>query len=213
MSMARRLALLEWANRANAWILEDDYDSEYRYAGRPLLALQGIDRQERVIYLGTFSKVFFPSLRLGYLVVPQSLIDPFVRARALCDGHTPTVAQAVLAEFLTQGHFARHLRRMRHLYAERQEVLVRAAGRDLKGLLEVPSRDGGMHLIGWLDEGTDDRAVARRVEAGGIVTMPLSSLASKPLARGGLLLGYTAIDARAIREGVRRLSEILRKRR
>jgi GntR family transcriptional regulator/MocR family aminotransferase len=213
MSMARRLALLEWANRANAWILEDDYDSEYRYAGRPLAALQGIDSQERVIYLGTFSKVFFPSLRLGYLVVPRSLIDPFVHARALCDGHPPTVAQAVLAEFLTEGHFARHLRGMRHLYAERQEVLVRAASRDLTGLLEVPSCDGGMHLIGWLDEGIDDRAVARRVEAGGIVTMPLSSLASRPLTRGGLLLGYTALDARTIREGVKRLAEILGKSR
>ena len=211
MSMARRLALLEWADRANAWILEDDYDSEYRYAGRPLAALQGIDRHERVIYLGTFSKVFFPSLRLGYLVVPRSLIDPFVRARALCDGHPPTMAQAVLAEFMAQGHFARHLRRMRHLYAERQEVLVRAASRDLKGLLEVPASDGGMHLIGWLDEGIDDRAVARRVAAGGIVTMPLSALASRPLRRGGLLLGYTGIDARAIREGVRRLAEILEK--
>ena len=211
MTMARRLALLEWANRANAWILEDDYDSEYRYAGRPLAALQGIDRHERVIYLGTFSKVFFPSLRLGYLVVPRSLIDPFVRARALCDGHPPTMAQAVLAEFMAQGHFARHLRRMRHLYAERQEVLVRAASRDLKGLLEVPASDGGMHLIGWLDEGIDDRAVARRVAAGGIVTMPLSALASRPLRRGGLLLGYTGIDARAIREGVRRLAEILEK--
>jgi len=213
MSMARRLALLEWANRANAWILEDDYNSEYRYAGRPLAALQGIDSQERVIYLGTFSKVFFPSLRLGYLVVPRSLIDPFVRARALCDGHPPTVTQAVLAEFLTEGHFARHLRRMRNLYAERQETFVRAACRDLKGLLEVPSCDGGMHLIGWLEQGIDDRAVARRVKVGGIVTMPLSSLASRPLTRGGLLLGYTAIDARAIREGVRRLAEILRKSR
>jgi GntR family transcriptional regulator/MocR family aminotransferase len=211
MSMARRLALLEWANRTNAWILEDDYDSEYRYAGRPLAALQGIDSQERVIYLGTFSKVFFPSLRLGYLVVPRSLIDPFVRARALCDGHPPTMPQAVLAEFMTQGHFARHLRRMRHLYAERQQAFVRAAARDLKGLLDVPSSSGGMHLIGWLDEGLDDRAVARRVEAGGIVTMPLSSLASGPLTRGALLLGYTALDARAIREGVARLAAILRK--
>ena len=121
------------------------------------------------------------------------------------------MAQAVLAEFMAQGHFARHLRRMRHLYAERQEVLVRAASRDLKGLLEVPASDGGMHLIGWLDEGIDDRAVARRVAAGGIVTMPLSALASRPLRRGGLLLGYTGIDARAIREGVRRLAEILGK--
>jgi GntR family transcriptional regulator / MocR family aminotransferase len=123
------------------------------------------------------------------------------------------VVQAVLAEFLTEGHFARHLRRMRHLDAERQEVFLRAAGRDLKGLLEVPSCNGGMHLIGWLDQGIDDRAIARRVKAGGIVTMPLSALASRPLTRGGLLLGYTSIDARTIREGVRRLAEILGKNR
>jgi GntR family transcriptional regulator/MocR family aminotransferase len=139
------------------------------------------------------------------------LIDAFVRARALCDGHPPTLPQAVLADFLSEGYFALHLRRMRRLYAERQEVFVRAASRDLKGLLEVPSCDGGMHLIGWLAAGIDDRAVARRVKAGGIVTMPLSSLASRPLTRGALLLGYTGIDARTIREGVSRLAGILGK--
>ena len=211
MSMSRRLALLEWANRADAWILEDDYDSEYRYAGRPLSALQGIDHQGRVIYLGTFSKVFYPSLRLGYLVVPRSLIDPFARARALCDGHSHIVAQAVLAEFISEGHFARHLRRMRRLYAERQQVFLRAASRDLARLLEIRPCDGGMHLIGWLDEGVDDRVMAKRALAGGIITTALSSLASQPLKRGGLMLGYTAIDSRSIRDGVRRLAEILSK--
>jgi GntR family transcriptional regulator/MocR family aminotransferase len=213
MSMARRLALLRWASQANAWILEDDYDSEYRYAGRPLAALQGIDTDGRVIYLGTFSKVLFPSLRLGYLVVPRSLIEPFVRARSLCDGHSPTFTQAVLAEFLSAGHFARHLRRMRHLYSERQEVFVREASRELAGLLDVRAADAGMHLIGWLDPGIDDRKVAQRAAASGIMTSPLSSLAIKPLKRGGLMLGYTAIDSRAIRDGVRRLGAILRGRR
>ena len=211
MSMSRRLALLDWANHADAWILEDDYDSEYRYAGRPLAALQGIDSQERVIYLGTFSKVLFPSLRLGYLVVPRSLIDAFARVRALCDGHSSTLSQAVLAEFLSAGHFARHVRRMRHLYAERQEVFLRAAHRELRGLVEVRPCDGGMHLIGWLDQGMDDRVIARRVRAGGIVTTPLSSLATRPLKRGGLMLGYTALDSRSIRDGVRRLAAILGK--
>ena len=209
MSMARRLALLRWASQANAWILEDDYDSEYRYAGRPLAALQGIDTEGRVIYLGTFSKVLFPSLRLGYLVVPRLLIEPFVRARSLCDGHSPTFTQAVLAEFLSAGHFARHLRRMRRLYSERQEVFVREAARELAGFLTVHAADAGMHLIGWLDEGIDDRTVAQRAAAGGIMTSPMSSLAIRPLKRGGLMLGYTAIDSRSIREGVRRLGRIL----
>ena len=209
MSMSRRLALLDWANHADAWILEDDYDSEYRYAGRPLAALQGIDSQERVIYLGTFSKVLFPSLRLGYLVVPRSLIDAFTRVRALSDGYSSTLSQAVLAEFLTAGHFARHVRRMRQLYAERQEVFLRAAQRELRGLLEVGPCDGGMHLIGWLDHGMDDRVIARRARAGGVVTTPLSSLASRPLKRAGLMLGYTALDSRSIRDGVRRLAAIL----
>ena len=209
MSMSRRLALLDWANHADAWILEDDYDSEYRYAGRPLAALQGIDSQERVIYLGTFSKVLFPSLRLGYLVVPRSLIDAFTRVRALSDGYSSTLSQAVLAEFLTAGHFARHVRRMRQLYAERQEVFLRAAQRELRGLLEVGPCDGGMHLIGWIDHGMDDRVIARRARAGGVVTTPLSSLASRPLKRAGLMLGYTALDSRSIRDGVRRLAAIL----
>lgn len=211
MSMSRRLALLDWANHADAWILEDDYDSEYRYAGRPLAALQGIDSQERVIYLGTFSKVLFPSLRVGYLVVPRSLIDVFARVRALCDGHSSTLSQAVLAEFLSAGHFGRHVRRMRHLYAERQEVFLRAAYRELRGLLDVHPCDGGMHLIGWLEPGMDDRVIARRARAGGIVTTPLSSLASRPLKRGGLMLGYTALDSRTIRDGIRRLAAILDK--
>src|SRR5215211_5883732 len=127
MSLSRRLALLDWARRAGAWVLEDDYDSEYRYAGRPLAALQGLDTDGRVIYLGTFSKVLFPALRLGYLVVPPDLVDAFVNARALLDRHSPILEQVVLADFIAEGHFLRHIRRMRALYAERQAVLLAAA--------------------------------------------------------------------------------------
>jgi GntR family transcriptional regulator/MocR family aminotransferase len=208
MSMARRLALIQWANRANAWILEDDYDSEFRYAGRPLAALQGIDTQGRVIYVGTFSKVMFPSLRLGYLVVPRPLVDAFVRARSLADGHSPTATQSVLAEFISAGHFARHLRKMRRLYAERQEIFLHAA-RSLSELLDIRPCDAGMHLIGWLDEGIDDHAVVRHAAAAGVFMTPLSSLTLSRPKRGGLLLGYTAIDSRAIGEGVRKLVSVL----
>jgi GntR family transcriptional regulator / MocR family aminotransferase len=169
MSLARRLALLDWANRSGAWILEDDYDSEYRYSGRPLSSLQGLDDGGRVLYLGTFSKVLSPALRLGYLVVPPDLVDAFVAARALVDRHSPMMEQAVLVEFIAEGHFARHVRRMRSLYAERRDALVEALGRGLAGLIEVGAVDAGLHLVGWLPEGTDDREASRRAAALGSV--------------------------------------------
>src|SRR5262249_4356701 len=137
LSLPRRLALLDWAQRGDAWVVEDDYDSEFRYTGRPLAALQGLDRTGRVLYLGTFSKVLFPALRLGYLVVPPDLVDAFTAARAATDRQAATLTQAVVTDFIDEGHFLRHLRRMRTLYAERQEVLLRAARREWGGLLEV----------------------------------------------------------------------------
>ena len=143
MSLPRRLALLEWAARTGAWVLEDDYDSEYRYAGRPLAALQGLDHARRVIYVGTFSEVLFPALRLGYMVVPRELADRFVTARALADRHSPLIEQAVLADFMAEGHFARHIRRMRLRYRENLAVLVEAVQSLLGGALEIASRAGG----------------------------------------------------------------------
>ena len=150
MSLSRRLALLEWARTAGAWVLEDDYDSEYRYAGRPLAALQGLDSDGRVIYLGTFSKVMLPSLRLGYLVLPPDLVDAFVAARAIADRHSPSVDQAALADFIEDGQLERHIRRMRMLYADRQAALIDAARRELGGLLDLTPSEAGMHLVGWL---------------------------------------------------------------
>jgi GntR family transcriptional regulator/MocR family aminotransferase len=212
MSLGRRLALLESAERHGAWILEDDYDSEYRYAGRPLAALQGLDRGARVIYLGTFSKVLLPGLRLGYLVVPADLVDAFVAARALADRHSPSVEQAVVADFIAEGHFARHVRRMRSLYAERQRVLVDAASRDLAGLLDVRPSDAGMHLIGWLPSEVDDARAAQRVLEEGVDVIPLSRYRLRTGSPGGLVLGYTAIDEEQIRAGVRRLATALDRR-
>jgi GntR family transcriptional regulator/MocR family aminotransferase len=210
MSLKRRLALLEWASHAGAWVLEDDYDSEYRYVGRPLAALQGLDTAGRVIYLGTFSKVLFPALRLGYLVVPPDLVEAFTAARMLADRHSPSMDQAVLAEFLAQGHFARHIRRMRVLYAERQAALVEAAQRELGGLLEVRPTEAGMHLVGWLPAGVDDKIASQRAKLYDVEAPPLSSYSSEPLERGGLVLGYAGVDADEIAAGTRRLAKALR---
>ena len=209
MSLNRRLALLEWASASGAWILEDDYDSEYRYAGRPLAALQGLDTAGRVIYAGTFSKVLFPALRLGYLVVPPELVDAFIAARALADRHSPSVTQAALADFIDGGHFARHVRRTRALYAERQAALVHAARRTLGGLLEVAPAEAGMHLMGWLPAGVDDRAAARAALARAVDVPPLSAYRARPTRpsdRGGLMLGYAAYAPREIDEACGRLA-------
>jgi GntR family transcriptional regulator/MocR family aminotransferase len=207
MSLSRRLSLLEWARENDGWIVEDDYNSEYRYAGRPLASLQGLDRDERVIYLYTFSKTIFPALRLGCLVVPSDLVDVFAAARALADLHSPTVNQAILAEFIAEGHFARHLRRMRGLYEERQAVLIEAAQNYLSGFLTIAKAEAGMHVIGWLSAGVSDRTVADKAARAGLKISPLSAYRNKPSATGGLVLGYTAFDERQIRQSVGKLAQ------
>jgi GntR family transcriptional regulator/MocR family aminotransferase len=210
MPLARRMMLLEWARRRRAWIVEDDYDSEFRYAGRPLPALQGLDSSGRVIYTGTFSKVLFPALRLGYMVVPEQLVDAFVTARALADRHPPGLEQALAAEFLAEGHFARHLRRMRALYAERQQALLTALRTEIGGSLEVAPDEAGMHLIAWLPNNADDAEVARRAVEAGVMLNAVSTYSMKTRLRPGLLLGYAAFNARQIREATRKLGAILR---
>ena len=210
LARARRLALLEWARRRGAWILEDDYDSEFRYAGWPLESLQGIDGGERVLYVGTFSKVLLPSLRLGYLVVPRALVGAFRNARGLVDRQPPGPEQAALAAFLEEGHFVRHVRRMRVLYAERQAALVRAAERELASWVTVAPSPAGMHLVGRLRDGLDDRTASAAAEARGVEVAPLSRYAIRPRpAARGLLFGYAAFDPRVIRTGVRALAETL----
>jgi GntR family transcriptional regulator / MocR family aminotransferase len=210
MSLARRLALLEWARRAKAWILEDDYDSEFRYKGRPLAALQGLDTSGRVIYIGTFSKVLFPALRVGYMVVPPDLVDGFVSARTTIDLHPPTLGQVILTDFLDEGHFGRHIRRMRELYAARQAALVSAVEQELKGLIEVNANEAGMYLIGWLPQDMNDRRASEVAAAYGIEAPPLSTFRIEPGNSQGLLLGYTAFSEDEIRAGVQRLAEALR---
>ena len=205
MSLARRMALLAWARRRSAWIAEDDYDSEFRYAGRPLAALQGLDTTGRVIYMGTFSKVLFPALRLGYMVVPGGIVDAFAAARALADRHPPGPSQALVAEFLTEGHFARHIRRMRTLYAERQAALLSAARREWTGLLDISPADAGMHLVAWLPEGSNDGEVSRLAGEAGVIAPPLSAYCHSAVPRPALLLGYSSVSPRKIQEGARRL--------
>ena len=209
MSLSRRLALLEWAKQSDAWIIEDDYNSEFRYTGRPLASLQGLDRNGRVIYIGTFSKTIFPSLRLGCMVVPKGLTDVFIIARALIDRHSPSIDQAILADFIEEGHFGRHVRRMRALYEERQGLLVSAVKRELAGLLEVTPAPAGMHLIGWLPKGRSDKVASEQAARHRVEAAPLSAYSFAPLPRGGLALGYTTVNAKQIRDGVRRLAQAL----
>lgn len=210
MTAARRLRLLDWARASGAWILEDDYDSEYRYESPPIASLQGLDRDGRVVYVGTFSKVLYPSLRLGYLVVPADLIDRFAAVRDATDIFPPTFAQAVLADFLREGHFARHVRRMRSLYRERRDALVEALAEELGDELEVLGAEAGLHLTTTLPRGVRDREVATRAAAEGLWTMPLSSCAIGRASRQGLVLGYGGTDLPGIRDGVRRLRTLLR---
>jgi GntR family transcriptional regulator/MocR family aminotransferase len=209
MSLVRRLTLLEWATRKGMWIVEDDYDSEYRYTGRPLAALQGLDETGRVIYIGTFSKVLLPSLRLGYLVVPPALTETFVKVRALADRHSPSIDQAILAQFMQEGHFTRHIRRMKKLYMERQAVLVEAVKRELDGILLIPPTQGGLHVAGRLVSDIDDRLVSQRAQRFEIDTPPLSAYGLGQPTLNGLVLGYAGIEPESIRAGVKRLARAI----
>jgi len=210
MSAARRLELLRRADAVDAWIVEDDYDSEFRYASRPLNCLQGLDESSRVIYVGTFSKTLFPGLRLGYLIVPEDLVDAFGEARAVGDRQPPGLEQAVLADFVRLGHFARHVRRMRALYEERRDALLEAAKRSLDERVTFGDTAAGMLAVAWLPAGISDQEVWRRALAAGVEAPPLSSYAIKRLDRGGLLLGYAGYPPEALRSAMRRLGEAIR---
>jgi GntR family transcriptional regulator/MocR family aminotransferase len=207
MSLPRRLALLDWVKQANAYVIEDDYDSEFRFATRPLATLQGLDDADRVIYIGTFSKVLFPSIRIGYMILPPPLIDSFLKVRRLVDIHSPILEQAVLADFMSEGHFTRHLRRMRALYAKRRSTLLEAAG-ELP--LKIHSPEAGIHCVGWLPDGMDDLALASKAADYDLDLTPISSFSIEPLQRKGFLLGYGGFSVEEIREGVRRLGTLLR---
>lgn len=209
MSLTRRLELIEWAKQENALILEDDYDSEFRYSGRPLASLQGLDRDGRVIYVGTFSKTVFPSIRIGCLVAPREYVGIFTSARAVIDVHSSLIDQVILSRFISEGHYQRHIRKMRKLYAERQHLLVRECEKQLNGLLEVGELSAGMHVVGWLPEAVDDKAAAAVAAEHGVKVASVSTYSFSGLPRGGLILGHSGFDAREMRTGVKKLKAAL----
>ena len=206
MSATRRMQLLDWAARHGAWIIEDDYDSEYRFGGRPMTSLQGSDASARVIYLGTFSKVMFPALRLGYMVVPKDLVASFHAGRDAIDTFSSTLYQRAMTDFIREGHFARHIRSMRMLYMERRAAVKAAIAQHLADRFEVIGAEAGMQLAGWLPHGVDDVAVSRKAAELGVSVRPLSLCYLQPPERGGLILGYGGASVEEIPEAVRRLS-------
>lgn len=208
MPLARRLALLGWAREQGALIVEDDYDGDLRYEGHSLAALQGVDADGRVVYLGTFSKVLFPTLRLGYLVLPPPLVTPFVRAKDLVDRGAPTLTQAAVADFLAEGHFERHLRHLRRLYGERRAVLVAALEERLGGRIKVSTVAAGLHVMLFLEPHVDEARLVVAAAARGVRVNPGAPYHLERPAPPSLLLGFSGLDADAIAEGVRRLAEV-----
>ena len=209
MSASRRLHLLDWAHRSGSWVVEDDYDSEYRYENLPIASLQGLDRDSRVLYIGTFSKVLFPALRVGYLVVPADLVERFAAVRAATDDFPATFLQIVLTDFLREGHFARHLRRMRALYGDRRAALADAIQEELGEVLSVYGAEAGMHLVAALPKGFSDLDVSLRAARRGLWAMPLSPCYFGKALRQGLVLGFGGTSIPEIRDGVRRLRGVL----
>lgn len=210
MSLRRRTALLAWARESSGWIVEDDYDSEIRYAGHPFPSLQGLDR-DRVVYLGTFSKVLFPSLRLGYAIVPDDLVRPFLGARILMDRHPPTADQHVLAEFMRGGHSERHIRRLRAIYAEQRMQVVKIVNRLLPTALgQVQPCDQGMHMVVWLREDLDDTKVVAAAVAHGVAVRAVSPMYAPGTKRSGLLLGFGGFTAASIDSAARQLVTVIK---
>ncbi|HLI12158.1 MAG TPA: PLP-dependent aminotransferase family protein [Alphaproteobacteria bacterium] len=209
LALPRRLALLAWATSRDAWIIEDDYDSEFRYRGRPLPALKSLDAAGRVLYVGTFSKVLLPGLRLGYLVVPEGETRRFARAADLLAPIPSLLDQMTVADFIAQGHFARHIKRMRRLYGERRAALVEALAGQLGDRLTIADATGGMQLLARLAPGEDDLALAARAHARGLAPTALSATAVEAKCGPGLLLGFTNIPAASATRAARRLREAL----
>jgi GntR family transcriptional regulator/MocR family aminotransferase len=212
MSIARRLELLRWAAKSKAYILEDDYDGEFRFSSRPLPALQSLDRTGSVIYVGSFSKVLYPALRLGYMVVPAALFERMLVEKFAADFHLPTIDQAIVAEFISGGHLLPHIRRMRSLYLERLEVLLESARSELGGAVTIARPNAGMHVVAVLPTGVDDRAVAVAANGSGVSSLPMSLCYAGRKRTSGLILGYAAYTPEQIKQGCRRLAGVLDKR-
>jgi GntR family transcriptional regulator/MocR family aminotransferase len=216
MSLQRRLQLLAWAKKYNTPIFEDDYDSEFRFSGRPLPAMQGLDHSGKVIFCGSFNKVMFPSLRLGYLVVPRHLVGVFACTKAMTTRHQPLLDQAVLCDFIEQGHLGRHLRRMRKIYEERFSILLACARQYLAGYLEVSNIEAGLQTIGLLcrgpsAEGISSEQIARRAAMEEIDVVPLSRYCHTASTPEGLQIGFAAVQEKDIRPSVIKLARVFEK--
>jgi GntR family transcriptional regulator / MocR family aminotransferase len=209
MSLRRRLALIGWARRWNAWIVEDDYDSEYRFSGGTMPSLQGLEGGEHVIYIGTFSKVLFPALRIGFIVAPPALVEPIVAARALAGRHGNPLDQQVLATFILEGHLGRHVRRMRDLYRSRMEALLQYSHRWLRGVVEIERADAGLQTIGWLTGGMDDQRVSLAAARAGIQVPNVSRYCIETPRPPGLVFGFGAFSEQELENGVQALARVL----
>jgi len=209
MSLERRMALLSWASRAGAFVIEDDYDSEYRFEGPPVPSLQSLDNHSSVIFIGSFSKTLFPALRVGYVVLPAPLVDPFVALRYRTDFRNSSFDQAVLCDFIADGHLARHLRRMRNLYAERLGVLTEGATQHLGGLLEISNVRAGLYTIGYLKNGRTSQQAEKLAAAQGVEVLAVDRFTLKRPDPNALLLGFGGFDERAIRQGLMRLAKAM----
>jgi GntR family transcriptional regulator/MocR family aminotransferase len=209
LSMARRLELLAWARQSSAFIIEDDYTSEFRYSGPPLASLQGLDDTEQVIYVGTLNKALFPGLRIGYAVVPRALLPAFVSARYLMDRQPATMQQAVVSEFMQQGHFAAHIRRMRELYREQRDALAMMLMRRGADRLDVVTPDQGMHLVAYLRDGSSDIALEGTAQRAGIVVRAISRFYRAQRPRPGLMLGFSGFPRQLIVPAAARLAMLV----
>ena len=211
MSATRRIQLLNWAQESGAWIIEDDYDSEYRYESLPIASLHGLDVNARVIYIGTFSKVLFPSLRLGYIVIPRDLVSKFVAIRHAMDIFPPYLYQEVLTEFINEGHFARHLRKMRQIYAQRRAALIESLAFEFPADwgLEVHGADAGMHLAVTLPSGLRDTEIAARAARERLWLWPLSRSYMADNVRQGFVLGFGSTAVEQMPRAVRQLRSVL----
>lgn len=210
MPAKRRLSLLAWARSAQALIIEDDYDGPLRYEGQPLAALQGLDGGGNVIYLGTFSKVLFPALRLGYVVLPPTLLQPFLKAKAIVDRGAPTLTQAAVADFITEGHFERHLRRLRKEYGQHRRILVSAIEKYLGDRVTFAPEPAGLHVMLYLHDGLNEQQLVARAAGQGVRVYEGAPYHLQKPAPPSILLGFSGLPPKQIEEGVRRLGKALR---
>ncbi|TPJ30821.1 PLP-dependent aminotransferase family protein [Mesorhizobium sp. B2-7-2] len=210
MRMEERLRLLDIAETANAWVIEDDFDGEYRFQGRPVPAIQSMDRSGRVIYVGTFAKLLFPALRLGFMVLPPELAGRIVNALSTTGQFAPLLLQAALADFITEGHMSRHLKRMRRIYAQRRQLFRDIVTERLRDEITLSPAEAGIQVVGYLKEGIDDIEVSQAAARRAINVSPLSKYFQNTAPTQGLVLGYAACDAAQTRDGVERLAAAIR---